>query len=260
MINLKRTLVAGLTTLSLGAVGSAFAQDTFKVGMDITYPPFESYEGDKVVGFDPEVAALLGEKMNMTPEFIDSRFASLVLGLKSNKFDAVISGMYILPERLKVADAIPYARTGASIIVPKGSASMPKNEKGLCGMKVGLLQGESWVKELHTLSDSYCKTNGLPAITVQEFPSAPEVLQALFSGNVDAQLVLAGAAKLLVEKTKDRVQISSTELVYPQTIGIFVNKNNKEFKAKIEKALAEITKDGSFPKVLDKYELLPASK
>jgi len=260
MKNFKKVLTTGLTLVGLGVIGTAHAENSFKVGMDITYPPFESYEGDKVVGFDPEVAALLAEKMNMTPEFIDSRFASLVLGLKSNKFDAVISGMYILPERLKVADAVPYARTGASIIVAKGSVKQPTNEKGLCGMKVGLLQGESWVKELHQLSGTYCKTNGLPAITVHEFPSAPEVLQALFSRNVDAQLVLAGAAKLLVDKTKNRVEISSTELVYPQTIGIFVNKNNKELKAKIEKALAEITKNGSFPKVLEKYELLAISK
>jgi len=55
MKNFKKVLTTGLTLVGLGVIGTAHAENSFKVGMDITYPPFESYEGDKVVGFDPEV-------------------------------------------------------------------------------------------------------------------------------------------------------------------------------------------------------------
>lgn len=261
----KKTLVLSFTTiaLSLSALMSVNATadnlltaGTLKVGMEITYPPFESYDGDKVVGFDPEVSALLGEQIGAVPEFSDNKFTSLILGLTSNKFDVVISGMYVTDERLKVADAIPYARTGASIMALKNSAIQPKTEQELCGVKVGLQQGTTWVKELRDLSDSYCKANGKPAIVVQEFPSAPEASQALLSKNVQAQLEIAGAAQIIVEKTRGRIEVSSPDLVYPQTLGIYINKNNKALKMELEKALATVTENGSYPALLKKYELV----
>ncbi|SYL71764.1 extracellular solute-binding family protein 3 [Klebsiella pneumoniae] len=51
----------------------------------------------------------------------DTKFTSLILGI-GKKYDAVISGMYVTPERQKQADAIPYALSGASIIALKGGA------------------------------------------------------------------------------------------------------------------------------------------
>ncbi|RBO82188.1 ABC transporter substrate-binding protein [Marinomonas aquiplantarum] len=227
------------------------------IGMEITYPPFESYDGDKVVGFDPELTALLSEKMNVTPSFSDNKFTGLILGLSANKFDAVISGMYIKEERLKKADAVPYARTGAAIMVPKGSAIQPRTDKDLCGVKVGLQQGTSWVKAFKELSDTYCVPNGMKPVYVQEFPSAPEATQAMLSRNIDAQVEIAGAANMFVKRTKGRIQISSDDLIYPSTLGIYVKKGNLKLKAAFEKAMAEIKADGSYAKLLEKYELSP---
>ena len=96
---------------------------------------------------------------------------------------AVISGMYVTPERQKQADAIPYALSGASIIALKGGAVQPKTEDELCGVKVGLQAGTTWVTSLKKHSDEWCLKNGKPAITIQEFPTAPEASQALLSKN-----------------------------------------------------------------------------
>jgi len=259
----KKLLTSTLVAAAIGmSSASALAATTLTegeitVGMEITYPPFESYDGDKVVGFDPELTALLAGKMNLDYSFSDNKFTGLILGLASNKFDAVISGMYIIPDRLKAADAIPYARTGASIMVVKGSAIQPQVGEDLCGVKVGLQQGTTWVKTLHKLSDSYCVTNGLEPIQVQEFPTAPEVTQAMMSKNIQAQLEIAGAAKMLVERTKGRVEVSSSTLVFPQTLGIYIKKGNDELKTQLTKAMEEIKADGSYQELITKYELTP---
>jgi polar amino acid transport system substrate-binding protein len=269
MKNAKRTLVTGITIATLGLLGVAssavsaqalLSSGTLKVGMEVTYPPFESYDGDKIVGFDPEVSALLAKQIHAQASFVDTKFTGLILGLASNKFDAVISGMYVTPAREKQAYAIPYARTGASIMVLKGGSLQPKTEQDLCGLKVGLQQGTTWVKALNELSESYCKANGKPAIMVQEFPTAPEAAQALMSRNVQAQLEIDGAAKMIVEKSRGRMEISSPDLVYPQTLGIYVKKGNDELKMALQKALATITKNGSFPALLKKYDLSPVSQ
>jgi len=251
MKNVKKILTSTLIATAIGfsstsAFSSTLTEGKITVGMEITYPPFESYDGDKVVGFDPELTALLANKMGVEHGFRDNKFTGLILGLSANKFDAVISGMYIIPDRLKKADAIPYARTGASIMVRKGSEIQPKKGEDLCGIQVGLQQGTTWVKTLHELSDSYCIANGLKPIKVQEFPTAPEVTQAMMSKNVQAQLEIAGAAQLLVERTKGRVEISSDTLVFPQTLGIYLKKGNDELKSQLEKAMSEIKADGSY--------------
>ena len=258
-------LLAGISTLAtLGVSQMTHAEgllsaDTLSVGMEVSYPPFESYKDGKIVGFDPEISALLAAKMGAKPQFNDTKFTSLILGLGSNKFDAVISGMYVTPERVKIADAIPYAKTGASIMVLKGAEVQPKTEQDLCGMKVGLQQGTTWVKALNDLSADYCLPNGKESITVQEFPSAPEVSQALLSRNVQAQLEIAGAAKMFAERTKGRIEISSPDLVYPQTLGMYVKKDNAALKASLESALSAIKADGSYMALIEKYELTPVN-
>ena len=148
-------------------------EGVFKVGMEVTYPPFESYDSNNnIVGLDPEFAALIAQHLQAKPQLIDTKFTSLILGI-GKKYDAVISGMYVTPERQKQADAIPYALSGASIIALKGGAVQPKTEDELCGVKVGLQAGTTWVTSLKKHSDEWCLKNGKPAITIQEFPTAP---------------------------------------------------------------------------------------
>lgn len=123
-------------------------EGVFKVGMEVTYPPFESYDSNNnIVGLDPEFAALIAQHLQAKPQLIDTKFTSLILGI-GKKYDAVISGMYVTPERQKQADAIPYALSGASIIALKGGAVQPKTEDELCGVKVGLQAGTTRVTSL----------------------------------------------------------------------------------------------------------------
>lgn len=105
---------------------------------------------------------------------------------------------------------IPYALSGASIIALKSSAIQPKTEDELCGVKVGLQAGTAWVSSLKTHSDEYCLKNGKPAISIQEFPTAPEASQALLSKNINAQLEIAPAAQIIVEKSRDRLPLAQT--------------------------------------------------
>lgn len=261
---IRTSVRAGLAALvGLGAFGFAHAQTlapgAIKVALEATYPPFESYDGEKIVGFDPDLTALLTREMKVKPTLIDTKFVNLITGLASNQHDAVISGLYITADRLTQADAIPYANTGAAILVSKASKVQPKNEKELCGLKVGLQAGSAWVKPIRTLSDEHCVAGGKPAITVQEFPTAPEVSQALMARNVDAQMEIAGAAKMIVERTKGRLVISSPDLVYPQTLGIYVKKGNTGLIQAFEGALAAIRKSGEYSVLIRKYDLAPVA-
>ncbi|HHC3768940.1 TPA: ABC transporter substrate-binding protein [Klebsiella pneumoniae] len=230
-------------------------EGVFKVGMEVTYPPFESYDSNNnIVGLDPEFATLIAEHLQAKPQLIDTKFTSLILGI-GKKYDAVISGMYVTPERQKQADAIPYALSGASIIALKGGAVQPKTEDELCGVKVGLQAGTTWVTSLKKHSDEWCLKNGKPAITIQEFPTAPEASQALLSKNIGAQLEIAPAAQIIVDKSRGRLAISFTRLVYPLPLGIYVAKGNTELAEAIKATLATLKANGQYAALIKKYNL-----
>ncbi|KPA89085.1 amino acid ABC transporter substrate-binding protein, PAAT family [Pseudomonas asplenii] len=253
----------GLTLLAttLFCTASAFAAATatpgqLKIGMEITYPPFESYDSDKnVVGSDPELSHALAKHMESKAEFIDTKFPSLIMGLNAGKFDAIISGMYITPERQTQAMTIAYARTGAAIMVPRDSGLKPATPEDLCGLKVGLEQGTTWVAQFRKLSSEYCVPKGKGEITVSEYPSAPEVTQALLSNNIQAQVEIAGAAKMIAERTKGRVVVTTEHPIYQQTLGIFVKKGNDATYQALLKAFEETKKSGEYTAILNKYAL-----
>lgn len=249
-------LVGGLLAATASVAATTATPGQLKVGMEITYPPFESYDANNnVVGSDPELAHALAKQMGVKAAFVDTKFPNLILGLNAGHFDAIISGMYITPERQVQAQTIPYANTGAAIMVPKDSAQSPKVPEDLCGLKVGLEKGTTWVAAFNKLSTEYCLPNNKGAITISEFPSAPEVTQALLSKNVQAQVEIAGAAHMIAERSKGRVVVTSEKLVYPQTLGIYVKKGNDETYQALLKALEESKKNGEYAAILKKYDL-----
>lgn len=265
MLKTTRTLLAAgvLGATLLGTVQNAAAVTAtpgqLKVGMEITYPPFESYDGDKVVGSDPELAQALARHMDVEASFLNTKFSGLILGLNAGHFDAVISGMYITPERTAQAMAIPYAQTGAAIMVPAGSELKPEKPEDLCGLKVGLEQGTTWVTKFAELSKSYCEPNGKGAISVSEYPSAPEVTQALLSRHVQAQVEISGAAHMIAERSKGRVVVTSKELIYKQTLGMYVKKGNQALYDALKVAFQKTKDSGEFAAILKKYALEEAA-
>lgn len=225
------------------------------VGMEIAYPPFESYDGDEVVGFDPEVSEALAERLGLDVDYFDTRFPNLILGLNSGRFDTIISGMYILPDRLKQADAIPYAQTGAAIMVAADSEVRPKEPEDLCGLTVGLQQGTSWVAKLNDLSHSYCEANGKGAIQVREYPTSSETSQALLSGNIQAHMEIVGASLAIVDKSRGRIVITSDRALYPETLGIYVKKGNEALFNALEAAVEAFKQSDEYQALLEKYNL-----
>lgn len=249
------TLAGLFTTANAAETPKTLSSGELKVGMEISYPPFEYYEGDKVLGFDPEVSAALAKRLGLEASFSDISFPNLILGLDAGRFDTIISGMYILPERLEKADAIPYAKTGAAIMVRSDAEKKPATPEELCGLTVGLQQGTSWIPALQKVSDGYCKEKGAGAITINQYPTTAETTQALLSGHIQAHLEIDAASLRIVERAKGRIAISSKAAIYPQVLGIYVKKGNKQLLDALKAALDEFKASGEYAELLKKYNL-----
>lgn len=113
----KLVLAALLTSFAFGAA----ALEKISFGVSATYPPFESMDANnQIVGFDIDLAHALCKQMQAECTFTNHAFDSLIPALKFKKYDAVISGMDITPERSKqVAFTDPYYANSALVIAKK---------------------------------------------------------------------------------------------------------------------------------------------
>lgn len=249
--------------LALSLIASACAQaDTatlqpqrLSIGSDLTYPPYTFLDQGKPAGFDPAFMTLLSHHLNLQPQFVDTRFANLVMGVNARRFDLVASALYVTPERAAQVDFLPYLKSGASLMVRSDDSFRPQQPQDLCGKRVASIKGGSWIPKLVALSKDYCQANGQAPIDSREFPTSPEAAQALLAKAVDVQFEDAAVARITTDKLKGRVTISSTALIYPVVIGLAVHKGNDALMAELRQGFTAMKDSGEYQTLLAQYNL-----
>ena len=136
------TLIVLMSVLFLGLAGSSIAgkiqqelvqesaveqilkRGTLKVGMSTFVPWAMKDKTGKLVGFEIDVATRLAEDMGVKVQFVPTKWAGIIPALLTGKFDVVIGGMSVRPDRnLKVNFSIPYDYAGQSIVANKKLAA-----------------------------------------------------------------------------------------------------------------------------------------
>lgn len=141
-------LLIGAMALMLGACGRGEKQtvlDTnrvYKVGTTAEYPPFETLENGKIVGYDVDVIDAVAKKIGIKYEWKDMNFDGLISALQFKKIDIVIAGISSSPEREKVVNfSIPYHESKTAYIMNKNN---PMTMEELKGKTFGVDLGTSY--------------------------------------------------------------------------------------------------------------------
>ena len=238
-----------------------------KVGSDIAYPPVEYMEGGKAVGVDPDIADALGKQLGVKFDFQNGKFAQLIVGLQSKRFDMVMSAMNDTKDRQNGIDSdtgkkvgngvdfVDYFTAGTSILVQKGNPKGIKSLDDLCGKVVALQQGTT-SEGIAKAQSTKCTKDGKKAITLQTFDTDPEALLRLKQGASVADLndfpVAAYNAKTSgggkdFEVVGDQIEAGP--------YGIAVTKENTQLRDALQAALDAIVKNGEYGKILAKWNV-----
>ncbi|MFJ6703934.1 MULTISPECIES: ABC transporter substrate-binding protein [unclassified Streptomyces] len=238
-----------------------------KVGSDIAYPPVEYMEGGKAVGVDPDIADALGKQLGVKFDFQNGKFAQLIVGLQSKRFDMVMSAMNDTKDRQNGIDSdtgkkvgngvdfVDYFTAGTSILVQKGNPKGIKTLDDLCGKVVALQQGTT-SEGIAKAQSTKCTKDGKKAITLQTFDTDPEALLRLKQGASVADLndfpVAAYNAKTSgggkdFEVVGDQIEAGP--------YGIAVTKENTQLRDALQAALDAIVKNGEYAKILAKWNV-----
>ena len=254
------TLLSSCMLTACGKSNESASKETEKnqvvaVGSDLTFPPYEFLQDGNPSGVSVEmmerIAALEGTKTN----WVDTRWANLIPGLKGEKFDILFSSMYITKERLQQIDMIPYYKTDISLLVRQDSKLNPQGPNDLCGKTVGAMKGTAFSSQVYEISKQRCESKGLAAITVREFETSPQTTQALLAHAVDIQYDDAAVMKSAEQNLKGKVKITSTEEFFPTVGGIGIRKGDTETYAMVENGIKKLKASGEFDKILAGYGL-----
>jgi polar amino acid transport system substrate-binding protein len=106
------------------AVEQVMKRGVLKVGMSTFVPWAMKDKTGKLIGFEIDVAKRLAADMDVKIEFIPTKWAGIIPALLTGKFDVIIGGMSVRPDRnLKVNFSIPYDYAGQSLAANKKLAA-----------------------------------------------------------------------------------------------------------------------------------------
>ena len=243
IIALVLVLVMCLSLAACGAKGATLAQVKKAGKMTIAtspdFPPFESLEGDAVVGIEPDIMALICEKLGVEAEFVQMDFDSVLIGIQAAKYDCAMSGITVTADRQKnMLFTDPYYNAAQVIVVAEGSPITGKAD--LAGKVVSVQTG--------TTAESGCQDEG---IEVQAFAANADAKAALTTGKVDAWVVDNLTAIQMVEAGDGLVILDEKMTEEPYAFAFAFG--SEDLVAAINGALNELMADGTVEGIFANY-------
>ena len=270
-------VLAMLLTLSLAACGgktestataAAASSSTgvedgvLTIAMECAYAPYNWTQGDDsngavpisnvpgsyANGYDVMIGKKIAEANGWQLEVIQSDWDSLVPGVQTGIFDAVIAGQSMTAERSEQVDfAGPYFYATIVCVTKKDSPfASAKSIKDLTGGKCTAQIATIWYDQCLP------QIEGANVQTAAE--TAPAMLMALETGSVDfictdmptAQGAIAAYPDMTIldfSGTDGDFQFSDQVRAENVNIGVSVKKGNTELKDKIDAVLSTMTQD-----------------
>ncbi len=235
-------------------------ENTLVMATNAAFPPYEYYEGDKIVGIDAEIAAEIAKKLNMELEIKDVEFDSIVSGVASGKYDFGMAGMTVTEDRLKSVNfSTSYAKGVQAVIVPENSqyTSFEDFYTGFDeeGNPTGVKDGIKIGVQMGTTGDIYSSDDpenwGFGKDKVAQYNTGADAVQALLTGKVTAVIIDNEPAKAYIA-ANEGLKILEGAYV-EEDYAICIAKDNKDLLNKVNKALEELIADGTVKKIVDKY-------
>lgn len=249
MKKLIASLLALCLVLSLtAACAEAKNYNTVEAGKFIyaTSPDFLPFEGrddqDNVIGIEPDIVALICEKLGLTPEAYAIEFDSALAAPGAGTTDAVVSGVTIREDRKAVLDfTIPYATITQAIAQKEGAGITMENigEK-LIGVQTG------------TTGAIYA-TDDFGEDHVSAYPTYALAFQALANGQIDCILVDDLVANDFAKKMPGLEVVPST--YEPEQFGFgFAKDKYPELLADFNEQLQALIDDGTIDAIMLKWQ------
>ena len=197
-------------------------QGVIRVGLSTFVPWAMKDKQGKLVGFEIDVAKKLAQDMGVKIEFVPTAWSGIIPALLTGKFDVIIGGMGITPERnLKVNFTAPYDYSGMSMVAHKAKAN------GFSTLADFNKKNVSIAVRMGTTAEQAVRKY-MPMATVKLFENESQALQELNLGRVHAVVSNAPMPVFHALKYPDKLFVPIKENFTKEPIGFALKKGDHD--------------------------------
>jgi polar amino acid transport system substrate-binding protein len=191
-----------------------------RVGMS-TFVPWAMKDKDgNLIGFEIDVASRLAKDMGVKIEFIPTKWSGIIPALLTGKFDVIIGGMGIRPDRnLKVNFSIPYDYSGQSMMAHKELAKGFNKLSDFDSPKVSI------AARIGTTAATAAK-KFMPKAQLKLFDDESQAVQELLNGRVHAMVASAPLPAFQVIKNPDKLFLPLEDSFTKEPNGFAIRKSD----------------------------------
>lgn len=229
-----------------GQLKSVLDKGTLTVAMEGNWQPwsYHDLQTNEVIGYDADVARAIGEKLGVTVEIVEAPWESLFAGLDDGRYDFVVNGVEITDERSAKYDfSDPYAYVHTALVVRDDNTEI-KGFDDLAGKVTCNSIGSTYME----LAESYGATaNGVSTLD--------ETVQNVVNGRADATLNSEDSILFYQSQNPDAPIkiIATTDEASSVAIPMRKGDDSASLRAAVNKALAELSADGTLTSLSEKY-------
>ncbi|MGH2328089.1 basic amino acid ABC transporter substrate-binding protein [Campylobacter taeniopygiae] len=218
---------------------------SLKVGTDPNYKPFNYKENSILTGFDTDLVNAIGKKENIKITWVQTSFDGLIPALKAGKIDMIASAMSATDERRQSVDFTqPYFKSKNLYIKLKTNNEL-NSKSDLEGKKIGV--------QLGTLQENAAKK--IKNAEIQANKDLNIAVLALKNNKIDAIIIDQDAAKGFLTENPELVSFYQENDDSEGFSFAFDKGTQKEALARFNKGIDELKTDGTYDKLLKKYDL-----
>ena len=220
--------------------------ESYRVGIDTTYPPFEFEEDGEYTGIDIDLIKAIAENQDFEIDFNPMDFGGIIPALQADQLDVAIAGMSITDERKEIVDfSDPYFDAGLSLVVAEDNSDITSLED---------LEGKTVAVKSGTTGAQFARDNEAEyGYEISQFEDSPSMFQEVSNGNADVLLEDYPVIAYAIAESELALKTVGERLTGDQ-YGIAVLKGeNAELLEKINAGLQELRDSGEYDEILNKY-------
>lgn len=226
-----------------GRYQSILDAGVLKVGTEGTYKPFTYHdESDTLCGYDVEVAKMIGDKMGVETEYSDITWEGLLTSLDTGTVDLVLNQVGVTPERQEKYDfSDPYLYSYIALITLEDNEEITDWESAE-GKKTSL-----------NVSSNYAGIAEQYGMEITASDTFSKDIELLLAGRTDCVINNTIAFNdYLAQKPDTPIKIVAVQET-PDTVAIPIPKGNEDLVEAVNKAIAELSEEGTLTELSEKY-------
>jgi len=218
-----------------------------RVGLEVGYIPFEMRDKrGEIIGFDVDLAKLMARYMGVKVTFVNTQWDGIIPALLTDKFDILMSGMTITPERnLQVNFADPYIIIGQTILLHRKNADAVKSVKELNDPKYVV------ATKLGTTGEIAARRY-LGKARIKTFETEADAALEVRNGRADAFVYDLPFNTVYIAQYKDTL-IHLKEPFTKEPLGWAVRKGDPDFLNWLDNFQNQIRNDGTYDALYNKW-------